>query len=157
MQADRSQTRSLKIQTAVCRPERGPGGIGVAVAGVGPTVAGRIYEQAYGAEDELMYRAVLRALELGKRLGVESVSVLCPNDTIARQINRAIPVPQQGRLPMLYVKVKALMYTFRHAEVVSVPDGKVRAAHKLALAASRIPVPVRQEPRTLFTLDPAGA
>ncbi len=155
MRADRSQTRALQIQTAVCLPEAGPGGIGVAAPEVGPTVAGRVYEQAYGSREELLYRSVFRALELGKRLGVERFSVLCPDEAVSRQINREEPVPRQGRLPLLYMKIKALMYACGNAEVVFAPEGRVRAALKLAIAASRIPAR-RREPLTLFTADRAG-
>jgi ribonuclease HI len=145
------QTKTLVIETAVCRPDSGPGGVGVVARDVHPTVAGRICEQAYGSIEELTYRAVLRALDLGKRLGLERVSILCPNETIARQINRELPVPQESRIPMLYVRVKALMYTYKRAEIIAAPEGRVRAARKLAMAGSRIPVPVKKEPRTLFT------
>lgn len=155
MQAERSQTKVLQIQTAVCRPDSGPGGIGVAVPGVGPTVAGHIYEQAYGSREELLYRAVHRALELGKRLGADQVSVLCPDESVVRQINRETPVPQDGRLPLLYMRLKALMYTFRHAEVSAAPEGRVRAAQRLALAASRIPAKAGKKARTLFAFDQA--
>lgn len=151
MRADRLKTETLMMETAVCRPDSGPGGIGVVARNVHPTVAGRICEQAYGSVEELTYRAVFRALDLGKRLRLEQVSILCPNETVARQINRELPVPQEGRIPLLYVRVKALMYTYKQAEIIAAPLGRVRAARKLALAGSRIPVPVKKEPRTLFS------
>lgn len=151
MQADRLQTKNLMIETAACRPDSGPGGIGVVARNVHPTVAGRICEQAYGDAEELTYRAVYRALDLGKRLRLDEVSILCPNETIVKQINRELPVPQQGRIPLLYVRVKSLMYTYKHAEIIAAPEGRVRAARKLAVAGSRIPIPVKKVPRTLFT------
>ncbi len=157
MQADRSRSKPLRIEAAVCSQDTGPGGLGVVVRDAGPTVAGRLYEQAYGTREELLYRAVFRALELGKRLGADHVRVLCPDEEITRQINRETPVPQIGRLPILYIKVKTLMYTFGSAEVAAAPDGRVRSAHKLAVAASKIPQSAKPEPRTLFSAEHAAA
>ena len=151
MQAGGSQTRSVQFLTAAVSPETGPGGIGVVALNVCPTEPAGVYEQAIGTSEELLYTAVLRALQLGKRLGASEVTVFCPDEMVVKQINRELRIVTGGRLALLYIKVKALMYRFESARVVTASRSKVSAARKLALAASRIPVPKKESPRTLFT------
>lgn len=147
-------SRPLSIQVSAWRPDSGPGGIGVVAPAVGPDQSSRVYEQVHGSREELTYRAVLRSLELAEEVGARRVRILCPDESVTRQINREEPVPQGGRLPLLYIRVKAMMYTFERAEIAAVPEGRVRAAQRLAQAASRIPPRIkRPEPQTLLPMD----
>ncbi len=157
MQAEKSQTNPVEILTAVHQTDSGVGGIGVVVPNAKRTAAGRDYEQADGSLEELQFRAVLRALQFGKQLRADRVSVLCSDKSAVSQVNRETPVAAGGRLPLLYMQIRALIYTYQRAEVLAVPKSKVRAARRLAVAASRMPVRVSRSPGTLFDLDQAAS
>lgn len=157
MQAEESQTNPIQILTAAYRTDSGPGGIGLVVRNAAPTAVGQVYEQSYGSIEELQFRAVLRALQLGKKLRANRICVLCPDESVVKQVNREVPVAAEGTLPLLYMQIKALVYTYRQAEVIAVSKSKVRAARRLAVAASKIPVRRKAAPRTLFDLDQTAA
>lgn len=151
MQEEKPNGEGIRILVAAVCPESGPGGIGV-VAINAPTIAGsRVYEQAEGTAESLHYRSVIRGLELARRLRAKKVLVACADEATVKQINQEMPVPQRGRLPLLYIKSRALMHMFTEARIVFVPRRVVAPALKLALAASRIPV--RKPPRDLFTIS----
>lgn len=137
MQASRLQTRSVQICVAVHRPEAGPAGIGVAAAGSPRDQLSGIREQAVGEPDVLFLRAILRALQLGRRLKAENVSILCPDQRAVRIVNREETLEPGSPLAPLYIRIKAQMYSFRDAEVLAVPQSRVEAARRLAMAASR--------------------
>jgi len=141
---------AVQIMTAVHIPEVGPAGIGVTTANAPANAVSRVYDQSYGSAEYLELRAILRALQLGRSLRVGSVSVLCQNEVIARIANREAHLEPGSPLVPIYMKIRALMYTFKLAEVRAVPRSRVEPARRLAIAASRIPAQ-RQEPqRTLF-------
>jgi len=151
MRAERLRTKSVQILTAVSNPESGPAGIGVVAANAPATVAGSIYEQALGSTEELYLRAVLRALQLGKQLHASSVSILCPDEYAVKLVNREAPIEPGSPLALLYMKARALMYTYQLAEVLAVPRSRVESAHRLAVAATRMPAAKKDPQRTLFS------
>lgn len=139
MPLERLRTKTVQMVTAVHRPESGPGGIGVVVAGASTTSFGSVYEQAVGSPLYLEFRAILRALQLGKRLKAEEISILCSDDQAVKIINRELPIePASGLVPM-FMKIRALMHTYQVAEVRCVPRSRVEPARRLAITASRMP------------------
>ena len=151
MQADRLHTESVQILTAVFLPKAGPAGIGVAAAGMPATTISSVYEQAFGSAEYLHFRAILRALQLGRELRAERISVLCPDEEIVKLINRETPMESGSGLVPLYMRIRALMHTYRLAEVRAVPRSKVAPAQRLAAAASRMPARKKDLQRDLFT------
>jgi hypothetical protein len=144
------QARAVQIMTAVHIPEVGPAGIGITTANAPANAVSRIYDQSYGSAEYLELRAILRALQLGRSLRARSVSILCPDEMIARIANRDVHLEPGSPLAPIYMKVRALMYTFKLAEIRAVPKSRVEAARRLAIAASRIPAQKPQPQRTLF-------
>ncbi len=150
MRAHRLQTESVQILTAVFLPKAGPAGIGVAAADMPATTISTIYEQAFGSAEYLHFRAILRALQLGRELRAERISVLCPDEDTVKLINRETPMESGSRLVPLYMRIRALMHTYRLAEVRAVPRSRVKPAQRLAAAASRMPVRKKDLQRDLF-------
>lgn len=151
MQTGRSQTRSVQILSAVYHPESGPAGVGAIVADAPTTSFSSVHEQVFGSADQLYLRSVLRALQLGKKLHADNVSILCPDETTVKLINREIPLELGSPLAPLYIKSRAMMHTYRFAEVRIVPRSRVEPARRLAIAASRMPVRRTEPQRTLFS------
>lgn len=141
---------AVQIMTAVHIPAVGPAGIGVTTANAPANVVSRVYDQSYGTAEYLELRAILRALQLGRSLHAGSVSVLCPDEVIARIANREVPLELGSPLAPIYMKVRALMHTFKLAEVRAVPRSRVEPARRIAIAASRIPAKRPEPQRTLF-------
>jgi hypothetical protein len=139
------KARAVQIMAAVHVPEVGPAGIGVTTANAPANAVSRVYDQSYGSAEYLELRAILRALQLGRSLRAGSVSILCEDEAIARIANRQTPLELGSPLAPIYMKVRALMYTFKLAEIRAVPR-----ARRLAIAASRIPAQKPQPQRTLF-------
>jgi len=152
MQADKVQTKSVQILTAVFRPQTGPAGIAAVVANAPATAIGSIHEQAFGSAERLHFRAVLRALQLGRNLHARDISVLCPDEEVVKLINREAALEPGSSLTPLYVKVRALIYTYRLAEVRAVPRKRVVPAYRLAVAASRMSGWKKSPQKSLFTL-----
>ena len=146
MRAEKLQTKSVQVLTAVSDSETGPAGIGVVAANTPATTLGRIYEQALGDPDDLYFRAVLRALQLGKQLHASNISILCPDEYVVKLINREVPLEAGNRLTVPYMKVRAMMHTYKLAEVLAVPRSRVESAHRLAIAASKMQIR-RPEPQ----------
>ena len=144
------KARAVQIMTAVYIPEVGPAGIGVTTANAPANAISRVYDQSYGSTEYLELRAILRALQLGRSLRAGSVSILCPDEMIARIANRDVRLEPGSPLAPIYMKIRALMYTFKLAEVRAVPKSRVEAARRLAIAASRIPAEKPEPQRTLF-------
>lgn len=137
MLANRLKTRSLQICVAVYRPEIGPAGIGAAAVGAAKDEISGIREQTVGGQEELHLRAILRALQLGRRLKTENISILCADQRTVRIVNKEEPLEPGSPLVPLYIRIRAQMYTFREAEVLAVPQSRVEPARRLAIAASR--------------------
>ena len=150
MRAGRVQTKSVQILTAVFRPPDGPAGIGVMVANAQGTVPSSLREQAVGSPEYLHLRAVLRALQLGRKLRAGNVSILCPDEYAVKLITRESPVEEGSRLVPLYMRIRALMHTFRLVEILAVSRSRVEPARRLAIAASRGPAPRQDLQRSLF-------
>ena len=150
MRAERLRTDCVQVMTAVTRPETGPAGIGVLAADAPSTMIGSIHEQALGSMDDLYFRAVLRALQLGKQIRASNISVLCPDERIVKLINREVQIEPGSPLVLQYMRVRALMHTYKLAEVVSVPRSRVEPARRLAVAASRMPARKPELQRSLF-------
>ena len=141
---------AVQIMTAVHIPEVGPAGIGVTTANAPANAISRVYDQSYGSAEYLELRAILRALQLGRSLRAGSISILCPDETIARIANREVSLELGSPLVPIYMKIRALMYTFKLAEIRAVPRSRVEPARRLAIAASRIPAQKPEPQRTLF-------
>jgi len=150
MQADGLQTKSVQIATAVFHPKAGPAGIGVIAANAPATDISSIHEQALGSPEYLHFLAVLRALQLGKQIRAGNISILCPDERIVKLINRETPLEPGSPLAPLYMRIRALMHTYRLAEVRAVPRSRVEAARKLAAAASRMPARKTEPQGKLF-------
>ena len=150
MQADKLQTRPVQILTAIFRPESGPAGIGIAVADAPANTIGGLREQAIGSREYLLFRAILRALQLGKELHAERIAILCPDEDSVRLINREMPLKPGSGLVPCYMRIRALMHTYRAAEVRVAPRSRVEPARRLAIAASRMPVRKPDPQRSLF-------
>ena len=152
MQADRLQTKSVQIATAVFRPQAGPAGIGVVAANASATDIGSIHEQAFGSSEYLHFLAILRALQLGKQVHAGSISILCPDERVVKVVNREAPLEPGSPLAPLYMRIRALMHTYPPAEVRAAPRSRVAAARRLAAAASRMPTRKIEPQRKLFTI-----
>jgi len=139
MQADGLQTKSVQIATAVFQPKAGPAGIGVVAANAPATEIGSIHEQAFGSSEYLHFLAVLRALQLGKQIRAGNISILCPDERVVKVVNREAPLEPGSPLAPLYMRIRALMHTYRLADVRAAPRSRVEAARRLAAAASRTP------------------
>ena len=144
------KARAVQIMTAVHIPEVGPAGIGVTTANAPANAVSRVYDQSYGSAEYLELRAILRALQLGRSLRARSVSILCQGEVAAGIANREVQLEPGSPLAPIYMKVRALMYTFKLAEVRAVPKSRVEPARRLAIAASRIPVQKQEPQRSLF-------
>lgn len=140
MQARESGNESLQVLTAVVASESGTSGIGVATVGGPSTTITHLREQAVGSVDQLYLHAILRALQLGHRLGAENVSVLCPHDTAVKLVNREISMEPGSNLGPACVRIRALMHTFRQSDVVLVTKSRVEPARRLAASAAGVPV-----------------
>jgi len=151
MRAQRLRTKCVQIATAVFQPKVGPAGIGVVAAHAPATNVSSIHEQVFGGSDYLHLRAVLRALQLGKEIRARNISILCPDERVVKLVNREIPLEPGSPLAPLYMRIRALMYTYRLAEVRAAPRSRVQAARKLAAAASRMPARKVEPQRKLFT------
>jgi len=137
MPREKLQTKSIQILTAVVSAKSGISGIGV----VAPTVSSdrirSIHEQDSGSSDYLHFKAVLRALQLGKILNSRNISVLCPDEKTVRVVNREEPLELGSPLVPLYIKIRALIYTYGTAEVLAVPKSRIGPARRLAVSAMR--------------------
>ena len=141
---------AVQIMTAVHIPKVGPAGIGVTTANAPANAISRIYDQSYGSSEYLELRAIFRALQLGRSLRAGSVSILCPDEAVARIANREVPLELGSPLAPIYMKIRALMHIFNLAEVRAVPKSRVEPARRIAVAASRIPAKKPEAQRTLF-------
>ena len=150
MRAEKLQTKSVQVMTAVARPETGPAGIGVVAINAPTEALSNIYEQALGNADDLQLRAVLRALQLGKQLHASNISILCPDEYVVKLVNREVALEPGSPLAVPYIKVRALMHTYQLAEVLAVPRSRVEPARRLAIEASRMPVHTKQIQKSLF-------
>lgn len=152
MRTVKLQTKSVQVMTAVARPETGPAGIGVMAANTPAEAFGNIYEQALGNTDALHLRAVLRALQLGKQLHARNISILCPDEYVVKLVNRELSLEPGSPLAVPYIKIRALMHTYKLAEVLAVPRSRVEPARRLAIEAARMRTPVqgKQVQRSLF-------
>jgi hypothetical protein len=112
---------------------------------------GSLYEEASGGSDELAFLGVQRALELARSLEAERVVVLLSDEKVARLVNREAPVLPGSLLALYYIKVRALMHTFKSAKIVAVPRGRVCPAIKLAATRGRIPERRADLQKTLFS------
>jgi len=144
------RAKPIRILTGACFADSGPSGIGVVAVNAPATSVGSVCEQTFGDEDELHFRSILRALQLGKDLGVGSILVLSPSDKIVKLVNREIALEPGGPLALLYIRIRALIYTYHRVEVRAVSKSRVRAARKLAVQASRAPVRSAQAQGELF-------
>ena len=144
------EARAVQILTAVHIPGVGPAGIGVTTANAPANAVSRIFDQSFGSGEYLYLRAVLRALQLGKSLHIRNISILCPEDNVVRIVNREAPLEPGSPLVPIYMKIRALIHTFKMAEVRAVPRSRVKPARRLAVAASRIPSQRPEPQRSLF-------
>ena len=140
----------MRILTDVFIPDEGPSGIGIVATNAPSTSVGGIYQQAVGDPEELRLRSVLRALQFGKDLNAERICILCPDEVTVKLVNREMPLEPGSPLALLYIKIRALIYTYSQAEVRAVPRARVRPARRLAIAASRMPVRSSNPQRELF-------
>jgi hypothetical protein len=137
--------------TAVFQPKSGPAGIGVLAPDVEVSQMGSLYEEASGlSSEELSFFGVQRALELARSLESMRVIVLLADEKAVRLINRETPILPGSLLALYYIKIRALMYTFKSAQIVAVPRGRVRPAIKLAAAHGRISERRTAIQKTLF-------
>lgn len=123
--------------TAVVQMASGHAGIGVVAPIASPNTISSIREQAAGTRDYLYFKAVLRALQLGKHMNARNVSVLCPDEKTVDIVTRKVPLELGSPLAPLYIKIRALVYTFANAEIMVVPITRVEPAARLALAAGK--------------------
>ncbi|MHB0912019.1 MAG: hypothetical protein ACYC2Y_01060 [Armatimonadota bacterium] len=118
--------KRLQMQIAVRENASGPAWVWIA-AGRATTV-----EKATGDRTYLHLLGVLRALELGRNLRVESISVFCPDEAAARIANRELPLPAGSPLGPIYIRIRAMMHTYRRAELHA---GKMRARKRPVCAS----------------------
>ncbi|MCX6376064.1 MAG: reverse transcriptase-like protein [Armatimonadetes bacterium] len=140
----------IRVLTSAYFSDEGPSGIGVLAVNAPVTSVGSVCEQTFGGEDELHFRSILRALQLGKELGAKDILILSPSDKIVKLVNREIALEPGGPLALLYIRIRALIYTYDRAEIRAVSRSRVRAARKLATQASRMPVRSSNPQRELF-------
>ena len=140
MQHARHTQKSLQILTAISPGHGGVSGIGVAASGLGGATLGTIREEARGGSDELYLRAILRALELGRRLHAENVSILCPDEATVALANGEARLEPGSPLTPTYIRVRALMHSYRFSEVRLAARSRVEQARRLAVSAGRMPV-----------------
>ena len=153
MRSDEYCIKSLKILTAVYHAKVGPSGIGVIAANAPILAAGCLCEQSLGSKDDLYFRSILRALEIGQRFRSENLVILCPDETTVRLVNRERGLPAGNPQIPLYVRIRALMYTFQSVEILSAARSTVGSAYRLAIEASRLPVRADKVQGSLFELD----
>ncbi len=140
MQTNRRTTKPLRVLTDAFIADDGPSGVGAVAVNAPSAYISSVFEQRMGPPEELYLRAILYGLQIGKELGACNISVLCPDETAVKIANRELALEHGSPLAPLYMRIRALIYTYAQAEVRAVPRSRVKHARSLALSASRMPI-----------------
>lgn len=81
------------------------------------------------------YRALIRALEEARALGIDTIEVYTDSELLARQINGLYGV-HSPHLQPLYGRARALLRLFKSASVRHIPRSQNAHADRLAKAAA---------------------
>ncbi len=139
----RTKPPAKRAAYALCEGvSRGSGrhGIGVVIRNRRHQRLESLTEQAVGGPpDRARFAAIAAALRAGRRLGIDRMVVYCHDPSVVDQINRREPTPPERLAGCL--EVRALLHTYRHAEVAAVPWPRTLEAIGLAREAASQPPP----------------
>jgi len=129
----------LRVLTDAYVAEEGTSGVAAVAVNAPSAYVSSVYEQRIASPEELYLRGILYGLQIGKEIGTCNISVLCPDEIAVKIANRELPLEHGSPLAPLYMRIRALIYTYAQAEVRAVPRSRVKHARTLAQSASRMP------------------
>lgn len=114
------------------RGNPGDAGLGVVISGADGQKIGEISEYLGKTTNNVAeYKALIRGLQEAKRAGATEVEVYTDSELMARQINGAYKVKNEGLVP-LYHEAKQLLGQFTSGKVIHIRREFNKEADKLA-------------------------
>lgn len=109
----------------------GPAGIGIRAEANGRVLAECCDYIGLATNNAAEYRALIRGLEVARRLRAETVRVVSDSELIVKQMNGVYRVKNPALQP-LYRKARRLASAFRSFQIRHVPRSRNRYADRLA-------------------------
>ena len=112
-------------------PNPGPAAIGAVIKDQAGKVIGCISQSiGYATNNEAEYRAVIAALKMAQKLGVQQVELRSDSELLVRQVNGQYKVKAAGIRPF-YIEVKQIQEQFESCVLIHIPR-ELNEAHEYA-------------------------